>query len=192
MSRRLATTGCHSYRRAAWEGAARINVDGDGGRHATRLRLHFDSLHTIASSNLPDRTFCLVHTQHFKMHPTQPVRAAPEVSPPSSARAQPTAARAPHARRAAPRRASRASLSESPQAPTGGAACFPCCSCWAAAIIIIFSCIIITTACILFCFTARASRSASHFFFRSACFLCRKSFAASGDFSAHERQPGAA
>ena len=35
----------------------------------------------------------------------------------------------------------------------------------------------------LFCFTASASRSWSHLPFKSACFRCRKSIAAAGDFS---------
>ena len=145
------------------------------------LRLHFDGLHTIEMSK-PDVRARLPSPQSFKMRPTHPAHPAPGECPPSSAPhiAPPTVTCQCTGARVACQRGS-------PHAPTGGAACFSCASCWAAAIIIIFSCIIITTACILFCFTARASRSASHFFFRSACFLCKKSCAASGDFSARER-----
>ena len=53
----------------------------------------------------------------------------------------------------------------------GGRGCIRTCS------------IVMVMAWMLFCFTASASRSWSHLPFKSACFRCRKSIAAAGDFS---------
>ena len=101
--------GSHSYRPAAWGDAARMTVR---RRHANRLRLHFDSLHTIASK---------LAGPNLLLSPYPAFQNAPDTASSPSARGiaslqRPRAShRRMHAvpRLATPRPASRASLSES-------------------------------------------------------------------------------